>query len=1365
MPSGSNPSSGYPTQDRWRLHRAGIVNVYQYENEVLHFGGGRLLLRGVNGSGKSTAMNMLLPFLLTTRQARIDAAGEQRGILKSWMLDGRDDAQPIGYLWIEFERAGRYLVCGCGIKANRRSDTVTTWWFVTEKRPGIDFLLVERGGVSLSATRLRSEIDPDRVFGERHRREYRRTIEERLFGGAPVSQHMRLIHRVRTPRVGDRIDLDLPVYLVDALPQLSEQALVEAASPLDDLEEHRRNVAELERTSEAIGGLFDVYRSYCLSELRERAVAGSERLDDLRRCVRREKAGRQAAEAAASKVERLDDVIGGLEGDIRRLRGEIAALEESRVYRSGQELDALRDLVANLTGQHERYVGRVAGCRIRVETETEQLAQAQKRSEVDLDRLNHELATASGSSERCKLARRPPGPVTVPTVDLESIDGGEPVAELRARDTERGIAEAQGAILQRQADIDEVATARTRFAAAEQRLHQAGSEHKAMEAAARRAADRLRQLTRRLATAREEWAAAIRVWALQVRPLLQEAGLPAPAVTAASADQADEEQTLPGDHDSMRDLLLSEVGHLSDHWRDAVAEIDRRLSREQAAVEEAEAIVVELKGRTRLDPPLLSWQTTVDHCLADLIDFGSHVGDGERACLEAALESSGLLSARLLDDTTAELASGELVAIVTGGVGSPLSDYLNVTIPDRLIGEVDEGLVAKLLESISWDVRSDAATVIATDGSFRVGSLRGRHSKERAEFVGAAARFAALDRARSEAAELLVQARAVVTGTEARRAEHRSALEVVERRRSALPSTRPIRKAYAELEAGSDASAIAEAEEAAAIEQVSEADRAATGAWDDLQRVATTLSLPADRRDLDAVRKALHDLQSVLQRCRSLLEVLKRSVGDWRSAVGRWRVATDELRSERDAVVTIEVELDRERARLATIERSIDAEYTEVVAERDRRKVDLKEAETRLPDTRRKRDRAVVLRAESRSAATAATERLGEAEQACESMRQSLAKVLGTPGFLAAAVPDGDGVPAVARSVGSQGLREMLPAVEGLLPAGPVETINADGVRQSLMRRRDTLGAGWDAEASQPDPSLPLIIEVTGPRGRAPLADSVRVISQQHSQLASLLDRKQNDALRGLLQGLIAREIAEKIHGARRLVELMNKRLDPVTTAHRVGVRLRWRRSPGLDHPTGRMMDLFAKVPDLRTEEEVTELRRALSDLLDEARLLQPDLPYRQLIADTLDYKKWHEMSVMVRRSGGKETRLGRRTPLSEGEKKLVTYLPLFAAVAASYDALAERHGAPEHAPAGIARFILLDDAFAKVSEDNHAALFGLLVDLDLDFVATSERLWGTERTVPELAITEVVRDAGFGVILLEHHTWNGAVRERREAS
>jgi hypothetical protein len=80
---------------------------------VLDFADGRLLLRGVNGSGKSTAMNMLLPFLLEADVRKIDAAGEQRGVLRSWMLSDHDDTQRTGYLWIEFARAGEYRTVGC----------------------------------------------------------------------------------------------------------------------------------------------------------------------------------------------------------------------------------------------------------------------------------------------------------------------------------------------------------------------------------------------------------------------------------------------------------------------------------------------------------------------------------------------------------------------------------------------------------------------------------------------------------------------------------------------------------------------------------------------------------------------------------------------------------------------------------------------------------------------------------------------------------------------------------------------------------------------------------------------------------------------------------------------------------------------------------------------------------------------------------------------------------------------------------------------------------------------------------------------------------------------------------------------------
>lgn len=1208
--AGEVPNPAGRVSERWRLHRAGIVNVYQYENEVLHFGGGRLLLRGVNGSGKSTAMNMLLPFLLTARPGRIDAAGEQVGILKAWMLSGRDDPQPVGYLWIEFERRGEYLACGCGIKANRQSDTVTTWWFVTGKRPGIDFGLLGGGNVPLTADGLRATLDDGEVCSERQRRDYRREIEQRLFGGASIGQHIGLVNLVRSPRVGDRIDVDLPEHLTDALPQLSEEALAEAAQPLDDLEEHRRNVAELERTAAAIDGLLDVYRAYCVGDLRRRVAEGRERLGSLRRRSRDEKAKRRAAAEAGAEVERLDEEIARLEREERRLRNEIAALEESQVYRSGLQLAALETHVKDLGSQRARAEKRVADCGKRVSDETVHVKAAQGRCRDDLERLNEDLSGAARLGERCRLAHRLPGPARVAEAHLdgfdaaeatEGFDATEPAEPFDGAAVERGLGDADGALVQRRGDLAEVEQARRLLDEAVEGQRLADSALETADIAARNAAERLAERTRALAVARQEWVEQVRLWASQVSPLLLADSVTAPAVDAlATAEDA----AIAVAHEDLRAELLAAAGTLVAARSNAVAAVRHRLGDERVAAAEARAVVDELAARTEPDPPLFAWQADSDHCLADLIDFAADLDRTRRAGLEAALEASGLLAARLVESVGAELASGELVAIASEGVSSPLSDLLTVTVPDRLIGVVNVGLVGKLLDSISADPSTGAATA--------------------------------------------------------------------------------------------------------------------------------------------------------------------RSTESWSAAVARWRSATEDQRDERAELARISEEHDRQDERLVTIERSIGEEYQKVVAERDRRREGLDAAETRLPAVREDRDAAVERRAQAEADAKVAAERQVETEQACEESRLSLESVVATPGLLQAVTASGDegaAEPIVAVHGGAEGLGEMLGTIERLLPAGPSNAAEADinSVHGSLLQRRDALGAGWDAEAHQADPSLPLVVEVAGPLGRAPLAEAARAVAVQHSQLVGLLDRKQADALRELLQGLIATEIAEKVHRAGEFVHLMNGRLTSVATAHDVGVRLRWRRSPELDAPTARMVDLLATRPDLRLEEDEHELRSLLSARLAEARNLEPDVPYRQLIADTLDYKLWHELAVMVQR-GGSETRLSRRTPLSEGEKKIVTYLSLFAAVAASHDALAAQQPGPEHDRPGIARFVLLDDAFAKVSEDNHAALFGLLVDLDLDLVATSERLWGTHACVPQLAITEVIRDAELKAILLEHYNWDGATLARREA-
>ena len=1382
---------------RWRLNRAGIVNVYQYGNEVLNFAGGRLLLRGVNGSGKSTAMNMLLPFLLTTREGRIDAAGDQSGILKSWMLNGRDDPQPVGYLWIEFERGGEFLVCGCGIKANRQSEKVSTWWFLTSKRPGIDLDLVT-GGVALSSEALRAVLDGDEVFNERHKRDYRRSAEQRLFGGASFDQHVGLLNKVRSPRVGDRIDVDLRDYLVDALPQISELALTEAARPLDDLEEHRRSVAALAKTLDAVRGLLDIFGSYCLSDLRRRIDEGRRQLDARRDCGRDEQVRRQVADAAMAEKSRLDAGLDDLEGAERRLRREIEALRKSPAYERGQQLEDLRRLVRDLAGQCEAAAGRIRAAEQRRSEDASELKHAERTARSDRNDLNDDLAVAAELAHRCRLDRRPPGPIALAEADERDPGRSDPMP-FDPLPVKQRLDDAAAALARRRTDTEQTHNALNAQQAAERELEHSESASRHAAALADRAKARLTENSSLVDAARSEWDEAIRQWAATTQGLLDSAGLDGPCTTAlsqaGSEPRSDEESRAAQDPDDLRARLHAEAEALVDHWLRAASNVETVLARESEARQEAQKLVDELAQRTEPAAPRLDWQSEADYCLADLVDFAPGLDDSERAGLEAALQSSGLLSAGLADEAV-ELEIGELAAVASRGVASPLSELLAVTIPPRLEGEVDEGSIRKLLESISYDPASDAAALATLDGTFRVGSLRGVHRKERAEHIGSTARRAALGQARAEARNRLDEVNDAIRLSRDELAGHQESLQTAKQQRSILPSTEAILSARARVAEAATAldETVARRDEAAA--RAAQAELALTKASDNLHRTATTLSLPQDSRALTTFERDLNETDSTLQRCRSRLGVLGRSLHEWRRARARWRAAVEALEHERVELRQRQSKHDDEQATLATLEDSIGVEYAELIADLERCGTELETVEAEIPRLRGERDDAFERKAETQAEAAAASRRREQAEQACEATRVSLDKTLATPGYLAAAraiantantaadeptadasttartktarpgaddasAADGTGSNSiVAAAAGSQGLREMLDALDLLVPRDIAE-VRPDSVYQSLRQRRDALGAGWDAEARQPDPAMPLLLEVRGPSGTATLADSVMAVSQHHQRVAGLLSRKQDDALRELLQGLIASEIAKRIFDAERLVEHVNRRLGEVTTAHRVGVRLRWRRSRELDDATGRMVELLAKRPDLRTEDEEHELRQTLSDRLDDSRAERPDVPYRQLIADTLDYKQWHDMAVMVRR-GSHETRLSRSTPLSEGEKKLVAYLPLFAAASASYDALAEQQTTPGGKP-GIARFVLLDDAFAKVSEDNHAALFGLLVQFDLDFIATSERLWGTHQTVPSLAVTEVIRDATLNTILLEHYEWDGNTLKRED--
>ncbi len=526
--------------------------------------------------------------------------------------------------------------------------------------------------------------------------------------------------------------------------------------------------------------------------------------------------------------------------------------------------------------------------------------------------------------------------------------------------------------------------------------------------------------------------------------------------------------------------------------------------------------------------------------------------------------------------------------------------------------------------------------------------------------------------------------------------------------------------------------------------------RTAEEQWARAQTAAADAGLPLDTDELRTVAAAIADAAGVLRELPGLLGTARRSFGDWHACVDDWDTETGtHARAAADARHGAS-QAEHAATELAAVEASLGEEperIAEQVAEAQRALSGLDED---VRATQSRHTDAVGAVATARAQADGAERDAATAEATCRDARSDLLATCEIPGLLAAArdpdETDQDGLPSTPDT--TDGAARLVAALRSVVPH-PERDVGEDALDRSLRVIRDSLGAGWDAEARRGADGAPVAVEVSGPYGRRTLLDATAQVTVDLRRARGLLSAKQDQALRNLLHGRVAREVATALFEARELVDRCNAILGDVTTSLGIGVKLDWRTRGDLDTATATALRLLGKDPDARTEDEDAAVRTAVAGLVDEARAADPEASYRTVIGEVLDYRRWHELRLYLRRPGRSDELLSRRTRLSEGEKKLVTYLPMAAAAAAS---------AAAHDPHGVGapRLVLLDDAFAKVSEDNHARLFGLLVNLELDFIVTSERLWGTHATVPELAITEVLRDPDLRAIALVHSRWDG---------
>lgn len=1391
---------------RFRLHRAGIRNVWQYDEQDFAFGDGRLLLRGKNGAGKSKALEMLLPYLLDGDARALDATGTGRTTLVWLMLDGVEQTNRAGYLWVEFRRpadeaGGReeFLTLGAAIRASKSTGRAVPAFFVTPLRVGEDLHLVA-AGQPLPVEKLKERVGAENVTERAV--EHRARVARELFGITDTTRFRnltQLLHRLRRPTVGDRIESGgLVTLLSETLPGLDDEVVEKVARNLHDLDAVRTELGRLEKTDAALRTFLDDYRGYLSGVLRKASQAVLGELDVLAEWRRR--AGDAAKEVSALReaeslaVQRLTDVSEEREA----AQDELAAVQSSDGYRSVQELSERRATVRALHTAAVTSCSALLNAHRAEKGAAERLAGELRQSADRLKDIASDHRELLSDAEKAGLPAAHLGEAVSPrqteldaprTVEVPDPDHGPHIVRherVAALDTAATSAALDAWHRQLEAGRS-VAANRSRAVAEVQRLfaeaRNALTEAAGADTERERYEQDLQETTAHLETARTRVVAEstsygqeVARWAERLEAALAPdcpdlGGILALTAVAPSPDASFADRTLPAEIDAQaaeaaHRVLAPCTVRLSGE-RDHLAVETRQLRTTLDSLAEQRREWERLPDPTPPPPPhrRAARQEGTGAPFYRLVDFADGLSDTQQAHLEAALQASGLLDAWVTADGTV-LDAGTLDTLL--GPHAATVDGPSLAAALRPVDATGTGVaverIAHLLSSVSLTPRdmSPAASSVYWDGSWRLGVLSGRSVKPAAEFVGAAVRaetrrrrLAELDARIAEVSVQLSEVQEQLAGVDLRRA----ALDDAVRR---FPPSRRLSGAWAEA-AGKDA-AVREltGKVSAAARKADDVRTVAVQSRTAAEAAATANDLPGGIEALARTATALTVVLGGLGRLSKAVHRVSGSLGDDQAARATYGSAReDRLSAEADYRSRMD-ELRPARTRLATLEKAVGSSESEILAREAAATSRIDAASSALPAAQNAAERARDERVRAEEKETRLQEDRARQESAVVAAGNALRGALGRTdvtrgaGLETASLPAGD---ADLPETDVRGRIRMLRQVADAVSAGlgrPARDVSDSTLMNRYTTLRDALAGGFDAQLLEKDGIK--FCRLLDDHGSHDVAVVGLRIGEQAAEARGRLTQRESEVFQRFLTGELGDHLSAQVIAAAGLVTALNDTLRTVRTSHGLGVELQWKLHEDVDADVRAAVELLRSPSGLRTREQTERLREVLQRRIEDARRTDPAAGYSAHLRTALDYRSWfrfHAFVVEDARPGRKRPLTG-RTGLSQGEQRVLSYLVLFAAAASHFTTLGE--SAP-HAP----RLILLDDAFSKVDEPTHARLGRILVDLDLDFVLTSERLMGNWADVPSLHIYECLRDPHVRGVATLHYTWNG--RNRRLVS
>lgn len=1369
-----------PVRERWQPLRAGLMNVFLFEDERFPFADGRLLLRGTNGTGKSRVLAMTLPLLLdgSFKATRVEPDRDHNRQV-SWNILMDEQESATGYSWLEFGRLAadasgnngsevspdRYLTIGCGMRV-KRGQSIKPWFFITERRIDESLALKSTDGIPLTQRQLAEELGPrGQVYDASQKSDYRRAVDEHLFRlGDRYDALIELLLQLRQPKLAEKLDIDgLEATLREALPPLQESLLNDAADAFLELDQYRTSLESDRSALQHIQKFLKPYRDHIRRGVKrslKQLTSANSRYETAQRKLRDLA---EEKERGTTRLEQLQTQQRQLKIAIRAGQAAVAELQRSPEIQNAQRIDELAEDAKKLGQRVDEFAQEAAKA-------NEELANAESQQQSAAAETNRQHDRVMQQSDRCRETAAPEAlqnqhqDSIATCLTMKSVDQFPSRKAKMLRRVETYAKSAQ--YLTRQNKELEAANAK---------LSEIKSRVERLEHMRQEKTDDLSAAQANYNTTREELWTAIAAWygrAAVLRrhlPTIEQWAEQFDAWPAGSSETDPSARVLDrAKSQSIAELIVQqeELRHEITHYQSQIAVLRDESER--------------LEAGEPIEPPVRAHRTSVDEAHRDggipfwsMVDFHPDVPEAERGNWEAALHDAGVLDARVTADGRLVGMDDSSTSVQLAGVDEqPLEESRQLARVLRLSADFHlmhqrgaddasyltdrsayEGTLSHLLTVIGAGYES-GKTWAAADGRWRNGPLHGKLTKEHAQYIGEEARARWRQTRLRELADEIGRLETEIAQRDERGRLVETAKAQIDTLVEEFPSSQPLVDATI-----SQSSAQKEADEAFAN---LEAERDNENQQrDQYERLKQTRDDEAADFGLSAWADRADELGRRLDHYISHLDTLEARVDAFCTALDRQREADSQAQRARQRAQTCRKRLEDARSEFGQAEEKVrvlresigkDVEQLLETLESERRA-----QEQRETDAEELTDAITGVKTELAVTDNNSEQRERESREFGQQRRDATQHFaeLDRHGLLSL-IADQTEIPPqpwamttairLARQIDT--LLQKVPDDEDSWLASQTRLHKAQTELQQTVFLQD----GLTVEVDPLRDGLQMVRFALQGERLAPTAAAGRIESEIATR-ERILDEREQDTLEKYLLGEVAEGLRKGIAMAAELVELMTDEVSKRPMKTGMQMRFRWRQDeegpPGL----AEACEVLSVDSATWSPEERDQIKLFLQRAIRQQREEDETGSWHEHMRAALDYRRWHR--ILIERRKGPDAnwiRLTRRTYAggSGGEKAIALTLPPIAAAAAYYQT------ADPHAP----RLILLDEAFAGISSDNRESCMELIVDFGLDAVLTSENEWGMYPGVPQLAICQLDRFSDLGAVVNRVFVWNGKQRQ-----